>query len=216
MSMAALLSAFRAEMVDTLEPYLWSDDDFFRYADDAQIKFCTLTDGLTDASSDLTKVEIVPDQEWYDLDERILKLRTASRLDTGRAVSVVNPETSDFKDVRFDGSTGPVKALVWGLEENKVRAWPMPSETVTIQMAVFRLPLTSIVDVDSTLEIAARHHTPLLLWIQSLAYLKQDSETFNKSQSQDFEMRFRNYCAEVKLQQSRARRITGAVAYGGL
>ena len=64
--------------------------------------------------------------------------------------------------------------------------------------------------------MAEHHHTHLLLWARSRAYLKQDADTFDKGRADDFEARFRTYCDEVVREQSRLRRSSGTVAYGGL
>lgn len=215
MTRTELLAAFRSDMSDTVEPHLWTDEDIDRYADDAQEMFCQLTDGIADSSSAATQLAIVPGTEWYDTDPSILKIRTVTRADTGRDVSVVNPETMAEHGVVFDAREGPLRALVLGLEENKVRAWPIPSETVTVNLSVFRGPLEPFSSSEE-FEVGARHHVHLLHWIKSRAYLKQDAETFDKSRSEDFEIRFRSYCAEAMKQQSRARRTTGTVVYNGL
>jgi hypothetical protein len=217
MTPAALHGLFRSEMVDTVEPYLWSDTEVYAYLDDAQTMLCRLTDGIPDAYQSALRIAVVAATEWYALSPLILKIRTATFADTGRPVSVFNPETAADNNVIFDGREGPVAALVLGLRENSVRVWPVPNSAQNIELSVFRLPLTSITGANGeTFEVDAQHHYHLLLWAKSLAYLKQDSDTFSKSRSEDFETRFRNYCEEVKRQQSRSRRITGTTTYGGL
>lgn len=216
MTVEQLLTLFRQEMADTAEPYLWSDDEFYIYLDDAQKMWARLTDGIADSSSDLTQVEIVPGQQWYPLDQRVLKVRTASRLDDGRTVDVLNPELLKHRGVRFTGQAGPLKALVQGLEDGKLRAYPVPVETVTVELAIFRLPLDPIVDDSSTLEIAEHHHMHLLKWVRARAYGKQDADTFDRVKAAEFEAAFRDYCKQVQREQSRVRRTTGTVQYGGI
>lgn len=216
MNAGELLEAFRSDQADNVEPFLWSDDDFFRYADDAQNQFCQLTDGISDASTAAAQLAIVAGTEWYDTHPSLMKIRTATRRDTGRKVAMVNPETMDANGVRFQGRSGPLSALVVGLEDDRVRAYPIPAESVVVELAVLRMPLVSITAETSVIEVPAHHHVHLLHWVKSRAYLKQDAETFDKSRSNEFETRFYAYCAQVKAQQSRARRVTGAVVYGGL
>lgn len=88
---------------------------------------------------------------------------------------------------------------------------------LTAHLSVFRLPLVTITDDgDQALEIDEQHHLHLLLWAKHLAYDKQDAETFDRRKSDDFAARFRMYCADVKKEQDRARRVVGTVAYGGI
>lgn len=288
MNTTDLVDQFRSEMSDAVVPYLWRDALVYSHINDAQRMFCRLTNGLADSrTASVTQLAIKPGVEWYDLHRSILKIRTATRVDTGRDLDTVNPERMAQLGVRFDRTVGYVKYLVQGLEEHALRAWPVPNVAtrvvgaaagatpagattlslanttgvyagqsvsnpgvapfttvlyvsgnilelslptvadiadqapinidLTVNLSVFRLPLTTITDVGGqALEIDEHHHTHLLLWVKHLAYDKQDAETFDRRKSDDFAARFRTYCESVKKEQDRARRVVGAVAYGGL
>jgi len=216
MTVEQLLTLFRSEMADQAEPYLWSDEEFFVYLDDAQKMWARWTDGIADASSDLTQIVVQAGQQWYDLDSRVLKIRTATRADDGRTLDIYNPEDLQYRGVRFTGQQAPVRALIQGMEDGKLRAWPVPSDDMTVDLTIFRLPLESIVDENSVLEIAEHHHTHLLKWVRSRAYGKQDADTFDRVKAAEFEAAFRDYCKQVQREQSRVRRTTGTVQYGGL
>lgn len=220
MTFTESLSFFRSEMNDATEPYLWSDTDVLSYMDDAQKMFCRLTEGLEDArTASVTQLDLVPDTEWYDLSPLILKIRSSYRTDTGRPVLTGNLEHLEELGIRFDGRTGVLKALIQGESKNQIRAYPIPIETVTVQLSVFRLPLLPIdteSDLDASFEIDAQHHRHLLLWMKHLAYDKQDAETIDRTKSKEFEARFRAYCADARVEQGRARRVGRAVSYGGI
>jgi hypothetical protein len=216
MTSGDLLDLFRDEMNDSAVPYLWSDDFVFGAIDDAQTTFCRLTDGISDGSTvAVTQIAIVPATEWYAFNPVILKVRTSYRTDTGRPVDIISQEDMVTRGYRWDGSTGTLKALVMGIETGKVRAYPMPTETVTVQLTVFRKPLITITD-DQALEIPADHHRALLFWAKYRAYMKQDAECFDKTRAADNKADFEAYCKEAKLEQRRARRQPGAVVYGGI
>jgi len=209
-----MLTAFRDEMADQELPYLWSDAAVYRYIDDAQKMFCRLTEGIEDARS--YSLDITPGESWYETSSLILKTRDATRSDNGRDVPIVNIETAQYSGVKFDGATGPLKVLVSGFERNALRAWPVPDETVTVTLSVFRLPLVRIEEADQDLEVDDQHEAGLMLWVKHMAYDKQDAETFNKSKSMEYEQRFRQYCAAARVEQERRRRNTGTVIYGGI
>jgi hypothetical protein len=212
-----LLDLFRDEMNDTVEPYLWGDTAVLTYIDDAQKMFCRLTDGISDVSTPaITQLAITTGAQWYATDPRILKIREASRADTGRDVMLVNRENMAQRQMRFDGHTGPIQALVIGMEAHKVRTWPVPSEAVTIELMVFRLPMETITDVDQAFEIDEQHHLHLLDWAKARAYGKQDSEAFDKTKYVEFEGRFLAYCEQVKQEIRRSRHTPRTVAYGGI
>lgn len=214
-----LLAVFRSEMNDEAEPRLWSDEEFYLYLDDAQKMFCRRTDNIGDASTpEVVRLDIVPDEEWYPTHKRIWKFREASRTDTGRDVPILNREDMPQRNMRFDGRSGPVQAIVIGMEPHRVRVWPVPNETVTIELLVFRMPLADVNDgtSDDELEVDAHHHLHLLHWVKHRAYSKQDAEAFDKTKAAEFEQRFNAYCAQAQTEQRRARHKTRVVAYGGL
>lgn len=216
MDTGELRDLFRDEMSDLEEPFLWSDDLVYGYTDDAQRMFCRLTEGIGDASSASTLLAVTPGRVWVELDELILNIRSAARADDGRAIEVLNREDMATRGWRFDGRTGPVRALVIGEEAHRARTYPLSSETMTIALSVFRLPTDPITGENDELEIDEQHHRHLLLWMKALAYGKQDAETFDKTKRLEFDQAFRAYCGAAKLEQERARHKTRVVAYGGI
>lgn len=216
MKSGELLEMFRDEMDDRVEPYLWGDDLVYRYFDDAETMFCRLTDGIADATTAaVAEIAVVPDTEWYPLHESVRKLRQASRGDTGAPLRILNQEDMPTLGIRFDGRKGPLEALILGIEEGKVRMWPVPTETFTVRLSTFRLPLVRITD-DQDFEIPALHHQHLLMWAKHRAYLKQTAETLDKTRAAELGAAFRSYCEQVQREQELARRKPRTVAYGGL
>ena len=218
MNSTEALEALREDLNDEAAPYLWSDAFIFRALDQAQKNFCRWTDGIEDSTTlAITRVTLTAGTDWVPLDTRILKVREVADPDTGRPYKVYNMEDAARMGVLFNGRVGPVTTLVTGLQKHFLRAWPLPADDTDFDLRVFRLPLAPITDVgDQEFEIDEQHHEGLLLWAKARAYGKEDVETFNKSKRDEFELRFRNYCAEAKREQGRLRREVGTVAYGGL
>lgn len=218
MNSTELLELFREEMSDTQAPHLWSDALLFAYMNEAQEMFCRLTEGIEDSSTaDVCRLAIAPAADWYPISRKILKIRQATRSDTGTQIRLINAEKAPQEGVRFDGRPGPLKALVTGLEKHKLRAWPLPSEAVTVELSVFRLPLDRITgNGNQDFEIDEQHHMALLMWMKHRAYGKEDAETFDRRKADDWEARFRLYCEQAKEEQVRARHVPSTVAYGGI
>jgi hypothetical protein len=218
MNTTELLAVFREEMGDEEAPHLWSDSLLFSYMNEAQEMFCRETEGIEDSSTvSVCRLSVVPDTEWYPISPKILKLRRATRTDTGRPVRLLNFEKAPDYGVLFDGKPGPLNTLVTGAEKSKLRAWPMPNETITVELSVFRLPLEIITDEgNQELEIDSQHHLPLVMWMKHRAYGKEDAETYDRRKADDFQMRFMAYCDRARQEQTRARREVGTVAYGGI
>ena len=213
MNTTELLSIFRAEVQDAVQPYLWADDLVYGYIDDAQKQFCRDTYGVADSRS--FKLSIKSDgTEWYRLDPRIAKLRGAVDVSTGIDVPLVAAEKAASEGIRFNGTLGRTKALVTGLDDGMVRVWPKPNEAMVIELRTFRISQDAGAGDD--LEIDPQHHRHLLYWVKHLAYDVQDSQTLDKQASDKFRAKWDAYCAKAKNEQSRARRPMSTVAYGGI
>lgn len=217
MTPADLLLRFRREMADTVEPYLWSDEEIIDYIASAHERLVRKVGGLADSTSSITSITVVPGTEWYAISPRILKIRKATVVSTGVPLHIDTPETADARGIRFrPGSAGWPKALVQGLEDGKLRLYPVPVLADTIALSVLRMPMQAITAPESEIEAPEQHHEHLLLWMKALAYRKQDSETVDKNRAADFDAQFENYCAQVFAELSRQRRSAGPVVYGGL
>ena len=219
MTSSEIVTMFRNEMGDRVAPYLWDDSEVYPFLDDAQSWFCRKTDGIADARTPtVCNLSVVAGTDWYATHPSILIVRKITRADNGLKVSALTVEQADDLGVVFLATTlGKVKYVVFGYDAHAVRITPMPNEVVTLNLAVFRLPLVTITDIgDQALEIDAQHHAALVKWMKFRAYSKQDTETADRNKASDFEAQFLAYCANAKLEQARARRVQGNVTYGGL
>lgn len=225
MNTTELLTAFRAEVVDEEEPYLWSDEDIFRYMNEAQLMLCRKAQGISDSTSDVAKVSITSGEESSTLDERVLKVRGAQLVSNGRPLRLLNYEDLQFEQVSDYGMQqisalpsrpGPVKAMIVGMEDHLVQWVDIPQEDDEVRLVIYRLPIETLNDFDQELEVDARHHNSLLWWMKALAFQKQDAETFDRNKSNENELRFLAYCNDVYGEQRRAKHKPRQVAYGGL
>jgi len=116
-----------------------------------------------------------------------------------------------------DRAPGEVRYMVIGSEVGKVKWVSPPAADDVALLQVYRLPLTRIVDETHTLsEVNEDYHIHLLDWMKHLAYLKRDSETYNKRASDEHRAAFIQTCAEAKAEMDRYRSKVRTVQYGGL
>jgi hypothetical protein len=213
METAALLAKFREDVRDDAVPYLWTDEEFFAYANDAQKMFCRLTGGI--AATTTTNLSV--GATIFALDPLVLKLRAAFGPD-GRPLLLKN-----FEDYEFAGSSrlfapipGRVRELVLGVDAGTVRVLDLPEVPTTLTLVVYRMPLVDIEGEADDLEIDEQHHLHLLPWIKHRAHQKQDSETFDRGKSIEFKAEFEAYCRAAKAERERREHKPRAVTYGGL
>ena len=222
MNSAELVDRLRDDLDDFADPELWTDTELYSYVDSAQKSFCRLTEGIPDIL-DLPLVvdEFGVGQEWYVRDPRILKIRGVRRLNKdnqslGRSVAVMSFSQFRSEYGYFDSRSGPTNVLIDSEKKGYLRAYPVPSVADPLELTVLRLPKTLSDGDDDELEVDEMHHLFLLDGAKALAYLKQDSQCYDKTAAADARNRFEAYCAKCKGEQSRIEFGVGVVAYGGL
>lgn len=209
MNSTALLNLFRAEVRDVTVPPLWSDVEIYGFMDEAQKKFCRLTDGIPDAVSAITSIAVAQGDTFVPYNKAIKSIRRAYRESDKAKVAVINDEELEGDESILTETAGLTRLLVLGMDASNLRIIPEASTADTIKLSVFRLPLVDLDGADVDLEIAEIHHRALLMWMKSLAYSKMDAETFDKVKAADFENQFKTYCvtanSEEKNKNHRAR-----------
>lgn len=228
MNSAELYDTFRSDVVDTARPYLWTDEDVYRYMDAAYRMFVRLTGGIADfTTEEVVKLNLITGEDVYSLHPSVLRIMTITLDSTGEEVSVINAadmptlynSVNDYGQLRklsMNNLPGAVRWVVQGMQKNKVKVIQIPMADDSLSMYLYRLPLTHIVDDKHDLgEVDDDHHTYLLDWMKSLAYKKQDAETVDKAKSEKAEADFTKYCAQVRREWERYKHKTRVVGYGG-
>lgn len=227
MDTRSLYDAFRSEVFDLSEPYLWSSDDVCRYMTEAQQRLCIRAGGIADSTSAFTRLAFDPGDVFVGYDRRILTIRAAKLESTSVPVSVLDvtgfsrmyygTDYGVLSLARMDNTPGEVKYVVTDIEAYKLRLYRIPVVADAILLNVYRLPLRAIEDPDQgALEVDPIHHNALIDGMKELAYLKPDAETLRPDLSSLHGARFNNYCKEAREIRERREYHTRVVAYGGL
>lgn len=229
-----LYDLFRLDVDDKTQPFLWSDEEVFEYLNDAQDMFCRLAYGIPDASTPkVVEVAIASGDQWSSLHPSILQIRRAELNSTGRKLSVVNFEDLDTLGSISDDygwprhtnwsslitqDPGPIDYMIIGMEDNRARWVRVPMEDDRVNLIVYRRPLCRF-DIDkipTEFEIDEIHHIHLLKWMRSLAYAKQDPDTFNPKFASENQVQFEYYCRQARSDWERKRHKPRSMAYGGI
>lgn len=213
MTPTKLLELFRLETDDIAKPYLWSDEEFFVYLNEAQEIFVRETGGLSDRRSALTKVSYKIGDQYKKYDSRILRINGAQD-ETNKFIGIRNYDnlagviSDDYGkqvlEVIDDTKTGPIKFLITDVEAKEIQLFPIPDADGSLKLFIQRLPLSEIKDESSVLEISDQHHLSLLCWVKYKAFMKQDVETFEGSKASDFRQMFTE-AVELAMKEKSAR-----------
>jgi hypothetical protein len=231
MLVSELYDLFRSDVSDQDTPYLWTDSEVYRYMNDAYRMFVRMTGGISDASSDLTRIQVVAGVSYAAVSPLILKFRLATLASTGGPVRIVNAEDIgslmhyDYGQVVIinPNTPGTITHMVIGSDRiddlPQVQWVQQPIVNDVVQVKVWRLPKDTITETTGTFdfrEINEEHHEHLMLWMKYRAYGKQDAETFDKGRSADFKVAFESYCTFAKRELERFNSKVRVVKYGGL
>ncbi len=226
MKVSELLSLFRKETDDTMEPYLWSDEEVLAYLNEAQEVHVRLTGGIADRRSPLTKITYKTGDQFKKYDEKILRIKGArdeenSKLTVQNYDSLETGYLEDDYGRRFnagldDGKTGDIQYLITDVEAGDIQLYPIPDHDGEIRLYVYRLPREEITGTASELEIPSYHHMNLLNWVKYKAYMKQDVETFDGSRAKEFRMEFVEGITNAKKDKAAREDRKRVVQYGGI
>lgn len=216
MNAGELLALFRNEVMDTEMPYLWSDDEAYIYLNDAYRMLVRFLGGVADSSTTaVSQAAYGSNATEIAFHPSVLRVVRAFNA-AGNEVSVI--ESTDFPLVR--DSTGKisllkvgshsaanVEYLVMGADHRKARLHPRPSAGGTLTLQVRRLPVDELTTGADTLgDLQPEHHMHLVKWMKSLAYRKQDAETYDLDKALFNENAFLQYASQAVYELSRFNR----------
>lgn len=221
-----LLCAFREDTVDNVAPYLWSDEEVYRYMNDAYFMFVRCTGGIADGSSSITQITATTSTATTAIDASIMRIRTARNTTLNKPITVVNVQDEDYAwredyGLLFSGydptTEGRPDYMIIGEEDEKVRWIQVPDADYAVQLVVERLPLIRITRSKQPFTgVREEHHYHLLKWMRHLAYRKQDADTFNLVKSDQERDDFIAYCDLATNEKATRRHKVRVVKYGGL
>lgn len=178
MTKSELRSRCRARVRDEApEKYLWTDDDFDEYLDEAQKEAARRAHLLVDSTSSIVCAVVTAGDLFVPVDSRILFIRRASLASSRGVLRQCTVREMDCMSPGWE-SDAPSTPLVFipGWQSGGVALWPPSSRDDELRMTAVRLPKSGILEDDDSPEIPEHYHLALLDWVSYRAYTKQDSE----------------------------------------
>lgn len=185
MNLSELRTAFRSDVDDAATPYLWSDDDFERYLNDAEREASRRARLLVDSNTaELCTISVLANKSLYELDTRIIFVRRAKLSDQSKPLIRMSYRDMDEERPGWEDSTSTVPThFITDFKTGWIRLYPTPTAAKTLNLVVVRLPMQDMEDDYDEPEINSRYHESLLHWVKYRAYLKKDPETLNEDEA---------------------------------
>lgn len=211
MNLLELTRRFRVMARDTVEPFLFSDEDVIAWLNDAQqqavIRARLL---LEDANPDVCEIVTTPGQHTYPLHSALYELASIRFKPDGdtrtKPIQLVSCEWLDQNYHQWrDDAERPTRYAIQ--TENNLRLVPPPQVPGTLLIEGYRLPLEPLaIDTDEP-EIHKANHEKLIYWALHRAFSVVDSETIDKDRASMAEYEFsRHFGLAVDADMRRATR----------
>lgn len=190
MNKEQLRARWRRDVKDTVKPFLWSDDDFDDWINEAEREAARRAFLLVDSTSDAAQLDLAAGDIGADLDPSVIFVRRAT-LPSGkplvpRVARAMDEEVPGWENAQ--ASTPVVFVPDW--QARYLRFWPPTKLATTVRMTVVRLPRKAMTaDADSP-EIPEHDQLHLLDWVKFRCYDVQDSDGYDPEKSAKHEKKF--------------------------
>lgn len=184
MNLKDIIGEARTMADDKVDGELWSDQEWIRWAAEAEREACRRARLLVDSTSDMLQLQLPAGVPLVKLDPRILFIRRA-RLEGRRFLVRVSHHELDCRSVDWEDERGEPRGYVPDMDTAAFRPYPVPEEDMTVRLTVVRLPMKSLDGLGQVPEIAPHLHMSLVSWMLYRAYSKPDTETLNPKKAAD-------------------------------
>lgn len=215
MTPEAVVTLFRSEMGDRVEPFLWSNDDVLAYLNYAYFAFVRGMGGV----ADVIEIPYAANEAFSEVPVDVLTYRYVYHPDSLRKVELRNIEEEDhaliLRCTTLDAGR-PATGLL-GTINGQIRWTPPPLVSGILEASVYRMPSTEIPEgLSGTFELEDRYHRELVSGMAAQALLKQDAETFNQRRADIQQALFDKHILDAKSERARALHNPRLIAYGGI
>ncbi len=195
MNVTEILDLTRIRLDDTALPYGWPDSELIQYLNKVHNEWTRDVRCLRDSSTVLVcNISLLASTASYALDNRIISIENAYLSSDGVPLARATEAILNVYGLGWRTNTGTPLAYIPDSAVGKIRIYPYyalvsgadPAATVdTLMMDVVRYPLLQLSLSTPTLspEIHFTNHIDLVTGIMREAYLKEDSQTFDKQAS---------------------------------
>lgn len=199
MVLSDLIAAFRQRTNDAVLPYLWDDTSITGFLNEAVTEACIRARLVFDTDSPFLSIPLVANQGEYAIDPSILQNGIvdvyvdgyAGTSSPGFKLHGTDQSVLD-RDCWFKYRSQTGQPRYFMQDGSTLRLAPIPTDTGTMRLAVYRMPTDNeVMDTsqDSPI-IQSQWHLRLLDWALYLAYSNNDSDTNNTQRAALAEARF--------------------------
>ena len=202
-----IVTQLRLDLDDVALPYLWSDAELLRMANEAEREAVRRAILIRDDSTaydsstrGICSLEIHAGTGGYSLSPFVLQVlrvklpsdsAATSSGTSGYGMPLKQYTRAELDDTFYDweNTSGTPEGFISEVSNELYLVPGIPPQSMTAKLIVNRLPLADFT-LSTSPEIDPQYHIKMLSWAKKLAYLKNDQETLNLQLSEYFDKQF--------------------------
>lgn len=210
-TVADIIDLVRKELSDpefnSVDTYsFYKDSELIEWINNAQQEFSTYTKCLPDYSS--YSLALTGGIREYDYSTNIIEIQGGRLAASGNRVKVDSYDGIERRYVMnqaniipfggWESVSGTPKFIVTDVEASKLILYPIPTESDTLNLYVFKVS-NEVTSSSDNLEIPTQHRYGLLFRIMSLAFAKLDTTNIQDSaKGLEFSQRWQSFLQDAK------------------
>lgn len=211
-TLADLVAQVRTDCDDIYEPYKWADTEIERFLSEGQDVFCDRINVIPDEID----VNYAVGQEYVTRPAYITQVRDIFEGDNRLSIYNSAEWQRLMGSAAWRTTTGGVTELIEDMKFGKWRLYPLPEETGTITVSVYRRAKYPLSECEIPEITDQRQLEAIILYARTKMYRKQDADIFDGEQADALEARFYFEMDALKQAIERKQRKPGTVVYGGI
>lgn len=217
-TVADFIAVVRKELADptriVADDQLWTDGELIRYINECCYEFARRTHYFMESTSSICQVAVTLGDQWVDISERILRIRRAKLALEQRPLRVADSGQMDDFGGDWDADTGTPRMIMMGEENGRARFDRIPTQNDTLNLAVYCLP-EAVDSVSDELPVPDHYIWKILPGVRSMAYGKQDADTFDANKALNLGGEFQANLRQIKIELLKLRRRSTSSRYRG-
>jgi len=200
----------------------WTNSELTLLINEAEKEVAVRTRCLFDAlTAEVCTISITATNSNYTQHSSIIEIRQAQLNSNSASLRHLSWKDLEALDSKWEAATGTPVAFLTDYSFNKIKLYPVPTETDTLKLNVYRYPVDEMTwaqRASSEPEVPLHFHKKMLSWAAHLAYMKDEPNTEDTSKSVEYEQKFSREIGpgESAYTQVRKKRPKRGISYGGI
>lgn len=196
MNLEQLITSFRIDADDLVEPHLFATDWVANWLTEAQSEAAIRGRLiLEDANPAICQVAVTAGQASYELHRCVYEIADLRFVPAGATESIPLPlVTREWLDDKRPGWRDATGIPAWAIQtDRRLRLAGVPNVDGTLYIEAYRTPLKALAEDTDKPELAEAHHRHLVNWALFRAFSRPGSETIDPKRAELSLMAFTQY-----------------------